>query len=120
MINSSCYRIEYLLGILNSQLFQWRFKLTSSNNNVGTNELKSTPFRWVNFSDPTEKAAHDKMVSLVERMLELHRRQPAARTPQEKEILRGEIEATDQAIDALVYRLYDLSVDEIKIVEGGA
>jgi type II restriction/modification system DNA methylase subunit YeeA len=34
-------------------------------------------------------------------------------------MLRGEIDATDRAIDALVYQLYDLSADEIKIVEGG-
>ena len=56
------------------------------------------------------------MVALVERMLALHKQ--SARTPQEKELLRGEIEVTDQAIDALVYQLYGLTEEEIKIVEG--
>jgi len=30
-----------------------------------------------------------------------------------------EIESTDRAIDALVYELYGLTEEEIKIVEGG-
>ena len=45
------YRLEYLLGLLNSKMYQWRFKLTSTNNNVGTNELESMPFRTIDFDD---------------------------------------------------------------------
>jgi hypothetical protein len=67
-------------------------------------------------SNPAEKAAHDRMVSLVERMLALHKQSP--RTPQEKEMLQRDIDSTDQAIDALVYQLYGLTESEIKIVEG--
>jgi len=60
-------------------------------------------------------AWHDELVSRVERMLELHKRSP--RTPQEKESLQREIESTDGRIDRLVYELYGLTEDEIKIVE---
>ena|SRR5258706_5769815 len=53
---------------------------------------------------PPDKARHDKLVSLVERMLELHKRSP--RLPQEKESLQREIEpAADGMIDKLVYEL---------------
>ena len=41
------------------------------------------------------------MVALVERMLELHRRLPAAPHPAGKEMLQREIDSTDQAIDAI-------------------
>jgi len=68
------------------------------------------------------KARHDKLVSLVERMLELHKRSP--RLPQEKESLQREIEpAADGRIDKLVYELsrkgmiYGLTEDEVRIVE---
>ena len=64
---------------------------------------------------PPNKAWHDKLVSLVERMLELHKRSP--RLPQEKESLQREIDSTDKANDKLVYELYGLSEEEIKIVE---
>ena len=51
----------------------------------------------------------------VERMLELHKRTP--RIPQEQEMLKREIASTDRAIDSLVYELYGLTEEEIKIVE---
>lgn len=49
-------------------------------------------------------------------MLALHRQSP--RMPQEKEMLQRQIEATDAAIDALVYQLYGLTEEEIRIVGG--
>ena len=52
------------------------------------------------------------------RMLELHRRLPTARSPQEKEMLQREIESTDAAVDGRVYQLYGLTEEEIGIVEG--
>jgi len=62
------------------------------------------------------KVRHDKLVLLVERMLELHKR-PAARLPQEQEMVKREIESTDGRIDRLVYELYGLTEDEVRIVE---
>lgn len=58
---------------------------------------------------------HDKMISLVERMLALHKQSP--RTPQEQGTVKREIESTDRAIDRLVYELYGLSEEEVGIVE---
>jgi hypothetical protein len=79
--------------------------------------FKDFPIRPINFSDPAEKGMHDKMVSLVERMLALHKHlQP--RAPQEQEMVKREIESTDGQIDRLVYSLYGLTEEEIKIVEG--
>ena len=52
-----------------------------------------------------------------ESMLELQRRQQSARAPQEKDMLARQIESTDGQIDRLVYQLYGLSEEEIKIVE---
>ncbi len=64
-------------------------------------------------------ARHDKMVELVERMLELHKQLPKAKTPHEQESLERTIAATDNQIDALVYELYGLTEEEVRIVEGG-
>ncbi|MGD9841056.1 MAG: hypothetical protein AB7U87_05090 [Candidatus Bipolaricaulis sp.] len=41
----------------------------------------------------------------------------AAKTAHEKTILERQITATDHQIDQLVYKLYGLTADEIKIVE---
>ena len=114
----SPYELEYLLGLLNSALFQWRFKLTSTNNNVATNELDSMPIRTIDFSDPEDVAHHNKMVELVQRMLSLLGKLATARINQEKTIIQHQIDVTDRQIDRSVYELYGLSEDEIEIVEG--
>ncbi len=124
-VDKTCYFIptgdKYLLGLLNSKLIFYYFFHIAVQRRGGYFEyltiyVSHLPIHLINFSDPAEKAAHDKMVMLVERMLSLHKQ--SARTPQEKEMLQSEIESTDQAIDSLVYELYGLTEDEIKIVEG--
>ena len=57
------------------------------------------------------------MVELVELMLKLHKDLPKAKTPHEQESLQRQIAATDKQIDALVYELYGLTGEEIRIVE---
>jgi len=76
------------------------------------------PIRIIDFDKPAEKAQHDKMVGLVERMLTLHKEKAAVRLTTEKTMLQTQIEATDTQIDMLVYELYGLTDDEIKVVEG--
>ncbi|HTW91342.1 MAG TPA: hypothetical protein VMH22_06495 [bacterium] len=58
------------------------------------------------------------MVELVERMLDLHKQLPKAKTPHEHESLKRTIAATDKSIDALVHELYGLTEEQVKIVEG--
>jgi len=58
------------------------------------------------------------MVSLVTQMLDLNKKLQEARLEQERTMLSRQIEATDGAIDTLVYELYGLTEEEIKIVEG--
>ncbi len=59
------------------------------------------------------------MVALVERMLDLNKRLPGARTDQEQTFIKRQIAVTDTEIDELVYELYGLTEEERKIVEGG-
>jgi hypothetical protein len=68
----------------------------------------------------TDAARHDRMVSLVERMLALHKQLLHAATPHEKTALERQIEATDGQIDALVHELYGLTEEEIRIVEAAS
>ena len=76
--------------------------------------------RTINFSDPAAVTRHDYMALLVERMLTLHKQLPESLgTPHEKTALAsGLIEAMDGQIDAVVYRLYGLTEEEIRILEG--
>jgi hypothetical protein len=51
-------------------------------------------------------------------MLSLNKQIAAARTAHEQTLLRRQIKDTDCQIDALVYELYGLTKEEIRIVEG--
>jgi type II restriction/modification system DNA methylase subunit YeeA len=51
-------------------------------------------------------------------MLDLHKTLPLAKTNQEKTVIQRQIDSTDRRIDELVYELYGLTEEEIKIVEG--
>jgi type II restriction/modification system DNA methylase subunit YeeA len=57
------------------------------------------------------------MVTLVEQTLQLHQNITDAKTPDRKVSIQRQIDATDKQIDNLVYKLYDLTDEEIKIVE---
>ena len=48
----------------------------------------------------------------------LNKKLQDARVDHDKTLLQRQIEATDAAIDALVYELYGLTGEEIAIVEG--
>ena len=58
------------------------------------------------------------MVTLVEQMLDLHKQLADTREPRSREQLQRRIDATDSQIDRLVYELYELTPEEIAIVEG--
>jgi len=117
----------YLFAILNSKLIFSYFKRISTA--IGdpdrggrlrwfTQDVSKIPIRTINFSDPSDKARHDKLVALVERMLAHHKQRAEVKTDHEKNLVERQIEATDKQIDALVYELYGLTEEEIRIVEG--
>ncbi|MFA4873681.1 MAG: N-6 DNA methylase [Patescibacteria group bacterium] len=114
----SMHSLKYLLGVINSRLVNYFYQEFFITIDVLKNALLSIPIRTIDFNNPADKARHDRMVSLVETMLALHKRLPEVNTPQEKEVIQRQITATDSQIDKLVYELYDLTDAEIAIVEG--
>ncbi|MBI5000851.1 MAG: N-6 DNA methylase [Euryarchaeota archaeon] len=114
---------EYVLGLLNSKLLDMYLKRISSSFRGGyyaynRQYIEQLPIRAINFSDPADKARHDKMVALVNRMLKLHKDRQAEKLPDKIERVERQIQATDKEIDALVYELYGLTEEEVEIVEG--
>ncbi len=119
---------KYLLGILNSRLFWFAISNISIPFGVRAGEfryrliyqyMEKVPVRKLDLKKPAEKAAHDKMVDLVNRRLALTPKLRAATAESERAVLQNAVTATDQQIDQLVYELYGLTEDEIKLVEGG-
>jgi hypothetical protein len=84
---------------------------------VKRGHLAKLPIPQIDEADRNNMAKHDKMVSLVEQMLDLHKKLADAKIPDEKVRIQRQIDSTDRRIDNLVYDLYNLTPDEIKIVD---
>jgi len=112
----------YILGLLNSALlFQHLLKIGTTLRGgyvrFWTQFISKLPIRTIDFNNPDDKAMHDKMVKLVEQMLELHKKLAAAKIPDDKTKIQRQIDVADKQIDNLVYKLYDLTEEEMEIVE---
>ncbi|MCI5218354.1 MAG: restriction endonuclease subunit M, partial [Candidatus Electrothrix sp. LOE2] len=108
--------LKYLQGILASHLINfWCINYLADDMNKSY--LLQLPIRPINFDDPADITRHNQMVSLVDQMLELNKKLAESKMPQATEMLKRQIESTDKQIDDLVYKLYDLTDEEIKIIE---
>jgi type I restriction-modification system DNA methylase subunit/predicted type IV restriction endonuclease len=120
--SKSLENVNYWLGILNSRIM-WYFLsntgyvLRGGYFTFKTKYLKPFPIRTINFKNPEEVIIHDKMVKLVETMLQLNKDLQSAKIPNSKQNIQRQIEATDKQIDKLVYELYGLTEEEIEIIE---
>jgi hypothetical protein len=131
-LNKTCFLIPvedyFLLGILNSKV-AWFFlkRLCSVLGDADKSGrllqqkiyIETLPIRPIDRSSTTDKYLSTQIVSLVTSILDLNKKLPLARDDQEKTLLARQIDSTDRQIDKLVYELYGLTEEEIKIVEGG-
>jgi hypothetical protein len=76
------------------------------------------PIPAIDLSVKAEKTKHDNLVSLVDKMLELKKKEATELSEHLKTVISRQIDSIDKAIDTAVYELYNLSGDEIKVVEG--
>jgi hypothetical protein len=114
---------EYLLGLLNSRLLDWVTKQSGGLFRGGyyafsRQYIEALPVRTIDPANSADKAAHDRMVKLVDSMLALHKQLASAKSQAQRAAIQRQIEATDAEIDRLVYGLYGLTKEEIAIVEG--
>ena len=109
---------KFALGVLNSKIISWYYVNISSIAQkddfpqVHLAALKELPI------PNSDVARHDRMVALVTQMLDLNTQLQDVKLEHDKTRLSRQVEETDEAIDALVYELYGLTAEEIKIVEG--
>jgi hypothetical protein len=113
---------KFLIGVINSRLLNWYYQTLNPEKGEALAEVKKAnvarlPIRTLDLDSNHDRERHDDMVEFVEQMLKLHRKRALAKTPAEQTALVRQIAATDAQIDRLVYELYGLTEEEIKIVE---
>lgn len=110
----------FILGLLNSKLLFWYLEKLSNNFRGGwitctKQYMSQLPVKNITL---TNKVIVQNIVSLVSQVSSYHDTLITIKNAQEKTALQRQIDAVDRQIDNLVYQLYGLTEEEIKIVEG--
>ena len=111
--------LEILLGIINSKLISFyhkkrfleEFKMRFQK--ILIKDCKKFPIK-----DSQNIKLKAELVEKVKSILKTKKIFQTTKTPQERSALQRQIDATDKQIDQLVYQLYGLTEEEVKIVEG--
>jgi hypothetical protein len=113
---------RFLLGVLNSRAAQFYFsQVCAALEGAGEAYLRFFGQYLEQFPvPPAEPTNRDRLAALAERMLTLHGELGRVRLPHDRTALEAQIAATDRQIDRLVYDLYGLSDNDIRVVEGAA
>jgi type I restriction-modification system DNA methylase subunit len=107
--------LKYLQAILSSKLINfWCVNYLADDMNKTYLENVPIPAPVI---DLKHSALYNDLISNVDKMQDLKNQLAEAKISQDTNILQRQIEATDHKIDALVYELYGLTEEEIKIVE---
>gem|GEM_PF-1716876 len=93
------------LAILNSRLSEWYFNLIGTTTGMGTNRWKKYKIEYLPIKEPSNKVLR-KTERLVDDIINARKHNPAANTA-----------ALEKEIDQLGYQLYDLTDEEIQIIE---
>ncbi len=116
------HHLNYFMAILNSKLGGYHLQGVCPPKLSGYIRFSATPItqmpiRQINFKVAAEKKKHQELVGLVDRMLTLHGQLPATNTAHAQTILKNQIDAADRQIDQIIYKLYGLTKEQIKIVD---
>ncbi len=114
--------LGYLVGLLNSKVLSF-YATRHSPRYVGgfykfsSPYLRRLPIRRIDFSDPVDRRAHDQLVVLTAQLTALTTEVQAAKTGADRLAIRRELLAREEAVDEIVYELYDLTADQVRCVE---
>ncbi|MBI5166316.1 MAG: N-6 DNA methylase [candidate division NC10 bacterium] len=114
--------LKFLLGLLNSRLMAFYYftkfgeKHKKAFPHLRQESVLQLPIRLPDISNQKEKVLHDKVAALVDIMLNLQSRYQLTKGS-EQGLLKDQLDKTDREIDDLVYKLYGITEDEIKVVK---
>ncbi|MBP6977539.1 MAG: N-6 DNA methylase [Lentimicrobiaceae bacterium] len=116
--------VNYLIGILNSSLFVFVYRLLSMEKGRMLAQVKPTllnelPIRIIDNHIPEEKQTHDRIIQLVDNVTKLNTELHIHQLDTSRQQIQRAIDHAEKRIDQLVYELYGLTEEEIKIIEEG-
>jgi hypothetical protein len=118
----SQYSLKYVLAFLNSKLMQFYYVKNFTNKskltvNISKTFLNKLPIATIDFSDKSQKMYYDTLNDYVDRMLLLQKQVVTQQLNQKVQTMRM-IRFTEEKINEIIYQLYQLTPEEIALIEG--
>ena len=102
MVHNVDFSLKFIIGLLNSKLLDYYFNKVFNEYEVKPLHLSQLPIKIIALSQ------QESIICIVEKILIIKKQNPSADTT-----------ALEFQIDQLVYKLYDLTEEEISIIEKG-
>ena len=110
-------KLKYLLAVLNTVTLKFGSLITPLTN-VGKYTYGSKEFMQTIPIPEPDKDTESKLVNLVDNIIDLNKKLSSEKNPNTIEMLNTRIQVVDKAIDKIVYSLYNLTDEEVRIIEG--
>ncbi|GAB1441935.1 hypothetical protein MASR2M39_07700 [Ignavibacteriales bacterium] len=112
--------LKYLNGVLSSKLLEWY--LESELRLLGKRSIQYSKQYMEQIPIPTIEMVETELVnliiSLVDQLLQLNKEKQVTSLHSKVDQIQGKIDYCEDKINKIVYELYGLTEEEIKIVEG--
>ena len=121
VLHSTGLDLHYILGVLNSRLMKFYFRKRNlrhvqTHPHILMSQLNRIPVKSID-SFEEDKLNHDKIVKFVKILIALKEQKHTMETDDEVKILKRQIDETEQQINLIIYQIYQLTEEEIEIIE---
>jgi len=123
IIASKFINLKYILALINSKLLNWYYQNIINPERgealaqVKRGHIAQLPIKDIDSTNVIEKKKHNEIVMYVEELLHTKSRIKESITDKDRTFYYNKCNTLDRQIDRLVYELYGLTEEEIKIVE---
>ena len=110
------YNLKYILTLLNSKMLSFRYRSIGKQTGGGSFEYFPNGVGKL-LIKPITLEEQQPFILLADQMMDAKKQLHEAVTDSDKAFIQQRIDALDKKIDRMVYELYELSDDEIAIIE---
>lgn len=119
--NISNLDTKFILAILNSKLISWYvyifiFGLAIRTMHFDNPVTSRIPMPVIDLSNSSHKEVHDKIVVLVDNIIELNKKVNTEKNPNSLNMINRQISACEKQLDNLIFSIYNLNDDEKSII----
>lgn len=121
--NISSLDTRFILAIINSKLISWYsyrfiFGLAIRTVQFDNPTTSRIPMPVIDLSNSSHKEVHDKIVVLVDNIIELNKKLNTEKNPNSLNMINRQILACEKQLDNLIFSIYNLNDEEKRIIEG--